>query len=949
MNKFFTTLGLAMLLCSVVHAQLIKGTVYDKSTKESIIGASIAIKERPGTGVMTDSKGKFSIELKSGETILVKMVGYKNFHKQYHTTEGQQLDVYLEPGLALNEVMVTASLANARSKKAIGTNVDHIDAAAVAATTNPSSLADIMNGRISGAQVYNTNGKVGMPIRFDIRSAATFSMERDPLIFIDGVRYGSSNTADVNSSQEAMSALNDLPLNDIASIDVIKGPAAAASYGAEAANGVVVIQTKRGLNGKKGIAVNVKYTGGFSELARKYDQFVNNDPLNDFFRKGSEQQLYANVTAQLDQNNSLFFSANTNKNAGIVPGNTDNRQTIRTGYDFSKDSFKFSLTAGYVKGKLSIPQSASGRDDAIWNLMRDQTPWPFIAEETWRAIQKQYDNDRLTGSIKLAYTLPLEIKAETLVGLDLNYIDGLNYLPYGYLQGTNNTGSKQISDRRNHNMNWDFKLSRNFVFSPKWQLNFSLLSQLTKSTEQVNGISVRNFAVPGISNIASASEILGTTDSYFEKRTHGLYGEAFVNYDNKLFINAGLRRDVSNMIGANVANIWYPTVSVAYNVADLAFLKGKVEEWKFRAAYGESGRLPYPNDAQTAYLVENSSFGTLVKPLRKGNPDIRPERTGELEFGTDLSLFGQRFGFTYYQQRTRDAIVYTTLLPSLGWPSSLSGDYPENIGKISGKGIEVSYNGRVFTSADKKHSLDIFAIFNHQSNKVINSGGRDILSGVNLIREGLPAFSFYTNESEGPVFNDKGEYQNKAIEGPLKVLGKPFPTYNGSFGFGLQLFENLRLQSLFTYSKGAKVYNISMRNVASQGTNFKAKESLKAALATLTPNTPEYIETATKLAKQEGVSRGDFVQKADFLRLSNLTLSYDLGSWASKQSNGVLKRCVVSVTGNNLWLNTNYGGAEPQVDSQGGSKRTRGIGSLSSDWTTVPAPRTYAFSLNIGF
>ncbi|MGY0041174.1 TonB-dependent receptor plug domain-containing protein [Pedobacter sp. NJ-S-72] len=156
--------------------------------------------------------------------------------------------------------MVTASLANSRSKKAIGTNIDHINAAAIVATSNPSSLADIVNGRISGAQVYNTNGKVGMPIRFDIRSSATFSMERDPLIFIDGVRYGSSNTSDINSSQEAMSALNDLPLNDIESIDVIKGPAAAASYGAEAANGVVVIQTKRGLNGKKGIAVNVKYT-----------------------------------------------------------------------------------------------------------------------------------------------------------------------------------------------------------------------------------------------------------------------------------------------------------------------------------------------------------------------------------------------------------------------------------------------------------------------------------------------------------------------------------------------------------------------------------------------------------------------------------------------------------------------------------------------------------------
>lgn len=947
MIKIFTLLAIALFCCSDLQAQVIKGVVYDKSTSQSIIGAGISIKEQPGKGTMADAQGRFTLSIQDGQTIVVSMVGYQNFQKTYHSKDGQQLDIYLQPGLSLNEVMVTASLANARSKKAIGTNVDHIDAASVTATTNPSSLADILNGRVSGAQVYNTNGKVGMPIRFDIRSAATFSMERDPLIFIDGVRYNSSNTADINSAQEAMSALNDLPMNDIASIDIIKGPAAAASYGAEAANGVVIIQTKRGLSGKKGVAVNLKYTGGFSELANKYDQFVNNDALNNFFQRGVENQFYANLTAQFDPANSLFFSANSNRISGTIPGNQDNRQTFRAGYDFVKDRFKLALTAGYVKGKLSIPQSASGRDDAIWNLMRDQTPWPFISEESWRAIQRTYNNDRFTGSVKLSYTFPLEIKAETLLGLDLNHIDGLNYLLYGFLQGTNSTGSKAISNRRNQNMNWDFKLSRNFVIDPKWQLNLSFLSQLTRATERVDGISVRNFAVPGISNISSAAEILGTTDIDFEKRTHGLYGEAFLNYDDKLFINAGLRRDVSNMIGRNVASIWYPTVSVAYNINSLDFLKGKVEEWKLRAAYGESGRLPYPNDAQTAYLVENSSFGTLVKPLRKGNPDIRPERTGEFELGTDISLFKQRLSFTYYQQNTRDAIVYTTLLPSLGWPSSLSGDYPENVGKIRGKGIEVSYNSRVFTSSNKKHSLDLFAIFNHQSNKVVNSGGRDILSSVNLIREGLPAFAFYSTVSEGPVFNDKGVYTG-AKESALQELGKPFPTYNGSFGFALQLVDNLRFQSLFTYSKGAKVYNISMRNVASQGNNFKAREDLKVQLAGQTPGNADYIETATQLAKYEGF-RGDFIEKADFLRLSNLTLSYDLGEWAKKQSKGILKRCVVSVTGNNLWLTTNYGGIEPQIDSQGGSKRMRGISYLSSDWTAVPAPRTYAFSLNIGF
>jgi TonB-dependent SusC/RagA subfamily outer membrane receptor len=948
MYKTFTSLSITALSCFALQAQNIQGTVFDKASGKVISGATITIKERPKEGTFSDGNGKFNLSLRPGETMLVKMVGFTTYQEHFTSIkEGHHVDIYLTSGVELDEVMITASLANSRSKRAIGTNVDHVDAADIVAKSNPSSLADLVNGRISGAQVYNTNGKVGMPIRFDIRSAATFSMERDPLIFIDGVRYNNNNTADVNSSQEAMSALNDLPMNDIASIDVIKGPAAAASYGAEAANGVVIIQTKRGLSGQKGVAVNVKYTGGISELANKYTKYVNNDALNNFFNTGHQNQFYANLSAKFDQSNSLFFSANSNTTSGTIPGNKDNRQTLRGGYDFSKDNFKLGFTAAYVKGKLSIPQSASGRDDAIWNLMRDQTPWPFISEETWRAIEKSYTNDRFTGSLKLNYTFPFNIKMESLVGLDLNYIDGLNYLPYGFLQGTNSTGAKQISDRRNLNLNWDVKLSRNFALAEKWQLNISLLSQLTKATESVNGISVRNFAVPGISNIASAAEILNTTDTYFEKRTHGIYGEAFLSYNNQLFINTGVRRDVSNMIGRNVASIWYPTVSVAYNLKPMEFMKGKIDDWKVRAAYGESGRLPYPNDAQTSYLVENSSFGTLVRPLRKGNPDIKPERTGEFEIGTDISFFKQRLGFTYYLQNTRDAIVYTTLLPSLGWPSSLSGDYPENIGKIRGRGIEVTYNSRVFTSSDQKNSLDLFVIFNNQSNKVISSGGRDIINSVNLIREGLPAFSFYTGVSEGALFNSNGVYTG-AKESTPQVLGKPFPTYNGSFGFNLQLVNNLRVQSLFTYSKGAKVYNISNRNVASQGNNYKASEDLKALLATQTPGTDEYINTANELSKYAG-PRGNFVEKADFIRLSNVTISYDLGSWAKKQTNGFFKSCVLSITGNNLWLKTNYGGVEPQIDSQGGSKRNRGISYLSSDWTAVPAPRSYAMSVNIGF
>ncbi|ULT22859.1 carboxypeptidase-like regulatory domain-containing protein [Sphingobacterium sp. E70] len=174
-------MSITLLSSFALQAQNIQGIVHDKSTGVIVPGASIIIKERPQGGTVADGNGKFSLVLHNGETLLVKMVGYKSYERYFaKVQEGQQVEISLESGVALDEVLVTASLANSRSKRAIGTNVDHIDAADIVAKSNPSSLAELVNGRISGAQVYNTNGKVGMPIRFDIRSAATFSMERIP-------------------------------------------------------------------------------------------------------------------------------------------------------------------------------------------------------------------------------------------------------------------------------------------------------------------------------------------------------------------------------------------------------------------------------------------------------------------------------------------------------------------------------------------------------------------------------------------------------------------------------------------------------------------------------------------------------------------------------------------------------------------------------------------------
>ena len=398
---------LAIAFCEAMAQEMASGIVLDAETKEPLIGAVVATAD--GQKTVSDLNGVFKINVKRGESVSISYVGYEN--KQLRIDDTQQRTVVnLNRGLTLKEVNVVASIASARSKKAVGADVAHLDATKLLDKGQASNLSDLLDGRVSGMQMFQSNGKVGMPIRFNMRSGATLSMDRDPIIYIDGVRYNNSHTSDINTSQDALSALNDLPMDDIASIDIIKGPAAAASYGAEAANGVIVITTKRqsAHNVERGkLSASAKITVGWSTKAREYTQFVNNTDINNFFVTGHNTSAYASFTKNFSPGNQLFFSLNENHVGGIVPGNKDVRHSLRAAYDMKQGPFTLNFSVGYVNGNISIPQTAQGRNDAIWNLMRAQKPWGYVSERTWRAMKWKYDNDRLTAALRNGLHLAL--------------------------------------------------------------------------------------------------------------------------------------------------------------------------------------------------------------------------------------------------------------------------------------------------------------------------------------------------------------------------------------------------------------------------------------------------------------------------------------------------------------------------------------------------------------
>lgn len=924
---------LATLFCGAMAQNIVSGIVLDAETKEPLIGAVIA--KPNGEKTVSDMNGEFKINAKQGDKLNVTYVGYENKEVNIANTQ-QNTVVALTKGVMLKEVNVVASIASARNKKAIGADVAHLDATKLLDKGQASNLSDLLDGRVSGMQMFQSNGKVGMPIRFNVRSGATLSMDRDPIVYIDGVRYNNSHTSDINTAQDAMSALNDLPMDDIASIDIIKGPAAAASYGAEAANGVIVITTKRQstANAERGkLSASAKVSVGWSTKAREYTQFVNNTDINNFFVTGHNASAYASFTKNFAPGNQLFFSLNENHTGGIVPGNKDVRHALRAAYDLKQGAFALNFAVGYVNGNISIPQTAQGRNDAIWNLMRAQKPWGYVSERTWRAMKWKYDNDRLTASLRLAYVLPYDIKLETQMGMDLNHIEGLYSLPYGYLLGTNDEGAKTLSNRRNQNITWDWKASRQFELAPKWHLTATLLSQIVQRRETMNK-TIASIFPADIDNIAAAAQ-RSVEETSFEQRTWGVYGEAFLNYDNRLFVNAGLRRDASNLIGRNVASIYYPSLSVAYNMGNA----------KVRTAYGESGRLPYPTDAFTYYQVKGmSAYGPLLVPGQKGNDNIRPERMREIEAGLDWTPARHQLGLTAYAQLTTDAIIYTPLLSSNGW----IGNEPHNVGRVNGWGVELSWNWKAWQNASKTADLNIFVTANYQGNRVMDTGGVDIENLPNVLKEGQPAYAFYYKEVTGAKYDATGKYIGANESDEYHYLGKPFPDFNGAFGFELRLLSNLTLSTKFNWALGASVYNQSFYNTAGLGDNLKKREDLRAQLAAETIGTEAYRNVAEQLARTER-SRANYVEKADFLRLSSISLGYNANALAQRLTKGAVKGAKLLFTAQNLLLFTNYSGIEPQVEANGGTRQTRGMGSLSRDVTNAPSAKTFTGTLQIEF
>jgi len=758
------------------------------------------------------------------------------------------------------------------------------------------TLSELLQARLPGLQVTPQGGKPGQGSRILSRGVRGMSGRTTPLVIVDGVRiHNSPETGlrrgvdgDYDFGGEAWSGLDDISIDDIDRIEVLPGPAAAALYGSEGANGVLNIVTKRGVGDRHEVRVRGGY--GFANAPAAwwsasphgewyYDEFV---------RSGMESSAYLSVRGGVDR--FQYYAGATVRSAkGVLPQTGQDYWSVRANMRAEPmQAVAIEIFTGFSNREIDLPYDAG----SLWGLTRNALIGGDSGLTVTPAEILTYDvgllSRRFTAGMRLENSLFRGFTHSLTLGSDIFDCDNTDFNPFG----TNvREGGKKINYRRDVTL-----------LSLDYRANYTRAFGSVKATTTVGAQGMRrdqaytlalgyNFAGPGLSVV----EVAGVTDGDQNReaeRMMGGYVQETINLRDRLFVTAGVRVDGYSNHGRSARYQTYPLFNASWVLPRMDRLRG-VDAVRLRGAYGVAGQTPDVYLTERTWnvvdSVHNGSPGLLTGKV--GAPDLAPERVRELEGGLDMSLFGERLtlGVTYYDQRTEDALVLLQAAPSLGFPE------PQvmNGGETGNRGIELTAHARILAGTAVRWNVHGGLFTNRQRVTSIARGKPVHLGGAQWIREGHPV---------GGFFADNGDY-----------IGPAFPVRTIQFGSDLQLGERIGLVALFDHAGG----------------HFLQSNTLI-----------DLMQAGDPISNPVNDLR-DFVFPADYWRLRELSLSYQLPPGALRILG--LRAGRLAIGGRNLWRSQEYDGLEAEAYSD--PKQPL----LNQTWFNTPLPRQVVLGIEATF
>ncbi|MBA3344487.1 MAG: TonB-dependent receptor [Gemmatimonadales bacterium] len=915
-------------------------------------GARVTIEGTPLLQT-TGSNGRFRFQNVSGTevTLRVARVGYQPASRVVRIGATDLSIVLREASVQLDEIVVTGQ-PQGTERRAVGNSIATIDAPAALELSGAGDLTRLINGRAPGVTIVPNSGRAGAGPTITVRGLGSLSLNSEPLLYIDGIRV--TNDVETGPTGAAggsvISRLNDIAPEDIASIEIIKGPAAATIYGTEASNGVIQVITKKGRVGKPQIGINVKqgtnwfqdpegriptnygFDGAGGILSQNLVQ-EENDRGTPIWTNGYSQSY--NVSASGGSEAVQYYLSGTyDDENGIEPTNSLRRFAGHANLSFPiNDELDIGTSLNYVRGETHLGMDYS--NGVFFNtlygfpFLRDTPTRGFLVAPPEAYYSGVFDNtqdvSRFTGSLTVNHRPLAWLSHRLILGLDQTAEDNQALSRFAppevaqFFDPATARGGVFVNRRDIAFYTGDYSATANVRLSPRISSATSVGGQYYQRRIDTLGVQGSEFPAPGLSTGIATARTFGSQD-FVTNKTIGLFGQQQFGLNDRVFLTGAVRVDNNSAFGDNFDLATYPKVSGTWVVSEEPFWRlGFVSALKLRAAYGASGQQPQSFAALRTYAPSTGPNDLpTVTPQFVGNPDLKPERGEEIEVGFEAGLF-DRIGidFTVFSKQTEDAILLRGTPPSGGFP----GEQFVNIGAVSNKGVELQVNAQVITTPN--FAWDLGAGVATASNYIKDLGGSSgIATGFTPQRNvpGYPIASFFikrvvsaeVDPATGAVTSalcdgGPGAAAVSCDEAPLVFAGTPIPKVTGAFTSTVTLFRNFRLYGLVDFKRGHRRLDTDRLNRCVFIGNCLENASPEGV-------DPRLLADMAFGADLQTIN--SFVDDAGFFKLREISASYTLPErWAGLVG---ATGATITVSGRNLHTWTSYGGLDPESRSAQG-------------------------------
>jgi len=952
----------------------VEGRVIDGQTQAPLAGVEIRV-EGTDLRAVTGADGRYRLAGVPAGSVRVSamIIGYEPVRQALQLQGGQTATVEFalkRSVFSLEAVVVTATGGERRRES--GNAIATIDAAVVQ-ESQINTVTDLLTGRAAGVQVLPSEGTTGMGARVRIRGANSVSLSNEPIVYVDGVRISAYNDpVSYETGGAAPSRLNDLDPNSIESIEVVKGPSAATLYGTDAANGVLWITTKRGRSGAprwqayaQGGAVVDPYTYPASYRAvaangtecRLFDVAAGactqaridslsplEAPALSPFRTGSVQEYGANVAGGTEALR-YFLAGDLRSDNGVLPNNDLARWQLRGNFDVTlAPTFNVGVSTAYLASELGFPLNGNYELGVLGNGLASQGTtdilggWGFFPLEQLFSVDSRQNIDRFTGSVRLNWAPLAFLSGRATIGLDQISRRDEQFFPTGQAPAFIGFDQGALFDNR-------FEMSTSTVdllSTARFQLSPRISSETSVGGQYIRDLIAGTLTtgqqlVAGSRSISSAAVTSGRSETT-ENVKVGVFVQQKLGFGERLWVTAAARADDASAFGKNFNTIIYPKLSASWVLSEEPFFPEIrfLNSLRLRTAFGESGLQPGPTDALRflrpvpVTVAGQSTTGVTFGSL--GNPSLRPERSREIEVGFGAQAFDGRGGLelTYFDKRTRDALVFRQLPPSLG----TGGGRFENLGSVRNSGLEALLVARVVDKPSASWALTLnAAVLSNELERLGQGIPPIILSGNQRHVQGyplgaywdLPILDFNDANGDGIIAASEVNVGTSAV-----FLGTPFPKRQLSIRSDLDLFSRLRLGVLLDFRGGNKLHN----NTAS----WRDGQNITRAMND--PTTPLADQARAVASKFLGTDAG-YIEDASFWKLREVSLAFQVPqAWVARLG---AQRLSLVLAGRNLATWTNYTGPDPEVNQIGQSNF------LTRDFMNQAPVRYWTVRLNFSY